>query len=1126
MKSLTFLIAFWFSLCVPSFSQDVENEFTPDKIRAKIAEVDANQTLPAEDKKEIKGFLDGALGGAVLAEQHVREAAKFAKMSTNLEAQQTETQTSLSNQQKVEFDKSEYVKQTVEELEGELSKAKVSLLALEAKAKTANDEPNRRDARMKAIPGEIKSAQTAIEKIDESIKGLSIVTPVDSAQAISLAANRSELTNKIVMLENEQLAYSSGSKLLLLNIDLANLELANAKERTAGLEALVDGKRKEETSRLAAEARVARLTAKPELASIFKEVEDLASVRQSLAENIESTRAELTKTKTLLEETKSSFERDQAKVEVAGLGHESGQLLRRRRSNLSSYSELSKNSAKRTELLKDVTFTQYEYQDSRRDILDVENETNRIIAELGIDEDEALKTDLQNLLEKKREYVIALSNDYDTYGKLLLELSDSEKQLIDVTREYQSFIDQRVIWIQSAFPLSAPDMAPTVDALKWLVDFRNWAAVLNGLRPDSLTDLIVKILFFITVILLFAFRPAIKRRLTEVNQQANRRGLANFAPTVNAMILTVCLALVWPSIICMLGWSLMKNTSSFSTALGACLLRFALLWFCVDLTIRTCRENGLGDMNFNWNRYLVKLTRSTFQWFMLLCGPFWLISELFWLQDVNELWSKSLGRIAFILFLLCLPVLIGRLVFHQHGIVRQLFVASSGISLWMVRLIGIALVLLPIALLALAWLGFYETAQILSLRGFQSVLLVLSLILFNGLIKRWLLVRRRRLLLIQRAALAASAETAAESESPEACDIVDVASVSKQSERLLFASSIFIGFLVVISIWSDVIPALQLLGKGSIWPGTISLSWYELFIGIAIGIISYVAASNIPGLLELTVLSALPIDTGAKYAIATLCRYAIVGIGLSLVGATLGFTWDSIQWLVAAMGIGLGFGLQEIFANFISGIILLFERPIRVGDIITLGDTTGTVTRIRIRATTVTDWDRKEFVIPNKDLITGRLLNWTLSDQTNRIVIKVGVAYGSDTRLAMDLLRKVASENELVLSDPGPIATFEEFGDSTLNLVLRCYLPNLDNRLSCTTALYSAIDEEFKKANIEIAFPQQDIYVRSMPTALAKEVDSSLKEPLSLATSSESGLGEAKPTNSKNEKEEIDADDF
>ncbi len=197
----------------------------------------------------------------------------------------------------------------------------------------------------------------------------------------------------------------------------------------------------------------------------------------------------------------------------------------------------------------------------------------------------------------------------------------------------------------------------------------------------------------------------------------------------------------------------------------------------------------------------------------------------------------------------------------------------------------------------------------------------------------------------------------------------------------------------------------------------------------------------------------------------------------------MGITWSSIQWLVAAMGIGLGFGLQEIFANFISGIILLFERPIRVGDIITLGDTTGVVTRIHMRATTVIDWDRKEYIVPNKDLITGRLLNWTLSDQTNRIVIPIGVAYGSETERARELLLQVAHDHPLILEDPAPIATFEGFGDSTLNLILRCYLPDLSHRLSTVTELHTAIDKLFKEAGIEIAFPQQDLHIRSVAQA-------------------------------------------
>ena len=184
------------------------------------------------------------------------------------------------------------------------------------------------------------------------------------------------------------------------------------------------------------------------------------------------------------------------------------------------------------------------------------------------------------------------------------------------------------------------------------------------------------------------------------------------------------------------------------------------------------------------------------------------------------------------------------------------------------------------------------------------------------------------------------------------------------------------------------------------------------------------------------------------------------------------------------MTVGLAFGLQEVFANFVCGLILLFERPIRVGDIITLGDTTGRVTNIRIRATTVTNWDRKELIVPNKDLITGRLLNWTLSDTTNRIVIPVGVAYKSDPEKTRDILASVLQEHSNVLDDPAPNVTFEGFGDSTLNFVIRAYLASMDNRLSTIHELHSTIHRRLGEMGIEIAFPQRDINVRHLPHIL------------------------------------------
>ena len=166
-------------------------------------------------------------------------------------------------------------------------------------------------------------------------------------------------------------------------------------------------------------------------------------------------------------------------------------------------------------------------------------------------------------------------------------------------------------------------------------------------------------------------------------------------------------------------------------------------------------------------------------------------------------------------------------------------------------------------------------------------------------------------------------------------------------------------------------------------------------------------------------------------------------------------------------------------ANFICGLILLFERPVRVGDVVTIGDASGVVSRIRIRATTIRDWEQKELVVPNKELITGRLLNWTLSDAVTRVFITVGVAYGSDVDRAMALIREAAEENPRVLDDPEPVVHFEQFADSSLNLTLRAYTGALSDRLPATTELHKAIDQKFRAAGIVIAFPQRDVHFHS-----------------------------------------------
>ncbi|MEZ6185481.1 MAG: mechanosensitive ion channel [Planctomycetota bacterium] len=188
---------------------------------------------------------------------------------------------------------------------------------------------------------------------------------------------------------------------------------------------------------------------------------------------------------------------------------------------------------------------------------------------------------------------------------------------------------------------------------------------------------------------------------------------------------------------------------------------------------------------------------------------------------------------------------------------------------------------------------------------------------------------------------------------------------------------------------------------------------------------------------------------------------------------------------------GLAFGLQEIFANFVSGIIILMERPIRVGDVVTVGQTTGTpvsgtVTRVRMRATTVTDWDNKELIIPNKEFVTGQVINWSLSSPEIRLCLPVGIAYGSDTGRAREILLSVARGHPHVLADPEPVAFFDAFGDSALNFELRAFVAHVRHRYTVKHELLDEINRRFNEAGICIAFPQSDVHLH--PTQGLREL--------------------------------------
>jgi small-conductance mechanosensitive channel len=207
-----------------------------------------------------------------------------------------------------------------------------------------------------------------------------------------------------------------------------------------------------------------------------------------------------------------------------------------------------------------------------------------------------------------------------------------------------------------------------------------------------------------------------------------------------------------------------------------------------------------------------------------------------------------------------------------------------------------------------------------------------------------------------------------------------------------------------------------------------------------------------------------------------------LGFGLAAIAAVsyAGFDFSNLAIVAGALSLGLGFGMQSIVNNFVSGLILLAERPIKVGDWIVVGDDEGIVKDINVRATIIETFDRSNLIIPNSQLISQTVKNWTLKNNTGRIQIPVGVHYDSDADLVVAVLLEVAQNNEQVLSEPEPFVYFNDFADSSLNFTLYAYTVNVRRRLRVATELRLAILKAFREKGIEIPYPQTDVHMRDI----------------------------------------------
>ena len=706
------------------------------------------------------------------------------------------------------------------------------------------------------------------------------------------------------------------------------------------------------------------------------------------------------------------------------------------------------------------------------------------------------------LLRAKFDILSQLYDNETAYISHLKAADENDRKRVTETTSFESYLRSRILWIRSNNVLGPEDLAKSGDAIKWLTLRTRWEGLPGAIADDFEENTAAYIAMIVLFLAMARVRRRCRQELRVVGIDARRVSCSRFQPTLRAIWLTILISIMWPGAIGFVGYRMQVQplNSSFIQALGNGLQIVALVLLLLNLLRHTCRDEGLGEAHFAWDDEAVRRARSQLRSLMIIALPMlFVVAVLHSERGIPG--GDSLERICYIAAMLTVAACAFRMMNPKQGVFAQAL--ASNTQGWVNRTRWVWFPLsfgLPLALVVLAVSGHYFTAHELSWRLAGTVWMFVGLVITQALLVRWYAMNRRRARLAQaRQRQQAMINEDAGAEAIVVEEAQNLEQVSRQTERMINTGLTLLGLVGAWFLWSQVLPAVGLLDEWTLWKTKQEITTEQLVDGtpqfvtntvlrritplsilgaVFLVVVTVTATRNLPGAIEVMLLRHLPLEPALRYALRTVCRYLIVIVGLTMTFSAVGIGWGKVQWLVGGLMVGLGFGLQEIFANFVSGLIILFEQPVRIGDIVTIDDVSGTVSRIQIRATTITDWDYREYIVPNKELVTGRLMNWTLSDKTNRILIDVGVAYGSDTNLARSLLLEVAASHPLIMDEPAPLATFEGFGDSTLNLVLRCYLPNFDNRLGTISELHDGIDRAFAGAGIEIAFPQLEVNVR------------------------------------------------
>ena len=1003
------------------------------------------------------------------------------------------------------------------ELEQQLLTEKANLAALTARLTVLEELLESQSQRSTLARNRLTEAKTRVTVIADELK---LPVPEGEIPLISEARRWAwehevlSISTEIEMLDQELLSQPMRIELLGVQRDKATLEvkrlsgmverLANLTVEKRGVEARTAKEAADETQRRAIGKHVLIQAIAERNALLGETLNNLAKSREQVT-NEENTTSELAKRIT------DNFRLARQKLDIAGLSQALGQVLLLQSRNLPDSSDFRRAERSYQRRVVDSSLRQILHQQERGRLRDIAGYVENLLVEESITEQARLRGEILPLAEARRGLLDKAIAADDTYQQALGELDFARRQLSEIVTTYDEFLDERLLWIRSG-ELPTWNMIKSIpQSLSIFLLTAHWQELGLALKSSiskSWILIVGVILFTILLIKSNTVHAALKDSGNTIGQLRHDR----FSNTIKALGWTLLLALSWPLLLASFGLGLLNIDSGsfivnftpaqsekgqFAPAVGYALYRVALYSFFFEAFHAFCRPHGLAVVHFHWNPSNAEVLSREIRRLALIFLPAAFIVATSTTYDSGTL-GGGLSRIGILIVMIALAWFLGRILVPTNGALRDFYITYPRSPLTWFRYLWVILgIALPLILAGLAIVGYVYTAAQFGERLISTLWLIFGIILIHQLIERWVLLTERRLAFqaaLERHRLQRAEREAAEDEgSAGESDLslldepeIDFGALSDDTTKLINTVLILVSAVGLWAIWADVLPAFRIFNEISLWQYSVVVEGREklvpvtlndVILGMLVILIVTVAARRLPALLEIVLLARLNITAGSRYAIATLTKYVIVATGVVLVFNLLGGNWSKIQWLVAALGVGIGFGLQEIVANFICGIILLFERPIRIGDMITVGDTDGVVTSIRIRSTTIRNPDQKELIVPNKEFITGRLLNWTLSDPITRLVIPVGIAYGSDVGRAIQLVQEAAEGNERVLEEPPALVTFENFGDNALTIMLRCFIGSMEFRRQITSDLNASINRKFEHAGIVVAFPQRDIHL-------------------------------------------------